>query len=259
MTTSTSGQTKITRYVRYAAGGAVSYGILDGMAVKELRGDIFKVAEQTGRTLDLREVKLLAPCTPSKVLAIGINYKTHLGDRAAPASPRVFLKLPTSIVGPEDPIVFPEGAGNVHFEGEMVAVIGKEAKKISKTEAADFVFGVTAGNDVSERDWQKGDSQWYRAKASDTFGPIGPSIVQGLNYNDLLLQSRLNGEVKQSQRTSDMMFDVATQVSYISQFITLFPGDIIFTGTPGQTQAMKRGDVIEVEVEGVGILRNSIA
>ncbi len=259
MTTSSFDQKKITRYIRYSAAGQVSYGILEGSIVRELRGDIYTDAEPTGKTVKLSDVKLLAPCEPSKVLAIGINYKSHVGERTAPGTPRVFLKLPTSIIGPEENIVFPPGAGNVHFEGEMVVVIGKTAKNVLRADATKCVFGVTAGNDVSERDWQKGDPQWFRAKASDTFGPLGPAIVQGLNYNDLLLQSRLNGVVKQSQRTSDLMFDVETIVSYISQFITLLPGDVIYSGTPGQTQAMKAGDIIEVEVEGVGVLRNTVA
>ena len=259
MTTSSLDHKKITRYIRYSVAGQVSYGILDGSSVHELRGDIYTDAEPTGKTVRLSNVKLLAPCEPSKVFAIGINYKSHVGERTAPGTPRVFLKLPTSIIGPEENIVFPPGAGNVHFEGEMVVVIGKTAKNVSKADATKCVFGVTAGNDVSERDWQKSDPQWFRAKASDTFGPLGPAIVQGLNYNDLLLQSRLNGVVKQSQRTSDLMFDVETIVSYISQFITLLPGDVIYSGTPGQTQAMKAGDIIEVEVEGVGVLRNTVA
>jgi len=259
MTTSSSDKKKIIKYVRYSVSGKVSYGILDGASVHELRGDIFKSAELTGKTLHLSEVKLLAPCEPSKVIAIGLNYKSHLADRVAPPEPRVFLKLPTSIIGPEESIVIPAGGNNVHFEAELVVVIGKTAKSVSKADAPNYIFGVTAGNDVSERDWQKGDGQWFRAKASDTFGPLGPAIVQGLNHNDLLVQSRLSGVVKQSQRTSDLMFDIETLVSYVSQFVTLFPGDIIYTGTPGRTEAMKPGDVVEIEVEGIGILRNRVA
>jgi 2-keto-4-pentenoate hydratase/2-oxohepta-3-ene-1,7-dioic acid hydratase in catechol pathway len=164
--------------------------------------------------------------------------------------------MPTSIVGPGADIVYPEGASNVHFEGELVVVIGRRAKDVPAASAAEYIFGVTAGNDVSERGWQKADLQWFRAKASDTFGPLGPAIVKGLNYNDLLLQTRLNGEVVQSQRTKDLIFDVHEIVSYVSRFVTLEPGDVIYTGTPGTTKAMKPGDVVEVEIEGVGVLRN---
>ena len=141
---------------------------------------------------------------------------------------------------------------------EMVIVIGREAKNVSESEAASFVFGVTAGNDLSERDWQSEDLQWFRAKGSDTFGPVGPAIARGLDHNDLLLQTRVNGEVRQSERTGDLLFDVEAIVSYVSRYVTLLPGDIIFTGTPGSTQALEPGDVVEVELEGVGVLRNPV-
>jgi 2-keto-4-pentenoate hydratase/2-oxohepta-3-ene-1,7-dioic acid hydratase in catechol pathway len=190
---------------------------------------------------------------------VGRNYKSHLGDRPPLESPGIFLKLPTSLIGPEDTIVFPAGAEDVHYEGEMVVVIGKRAGKVSKEEAAKYIFGITAGNDISERKWQKSDLQWFRAKTSDTFAPLGPAIVTGLNHNDLLLQTRVNGEIRQSQRTHDLIFDVDTVISFISQYVTLLPGDIIYTGTPGKTMAMKSGDVVEVELEGVGTLRNRVA
>jgi len=149
-------------------------------------------------------------------------------------------------------------ATDLHYEGELVIVIGKEVKNISVSEAHNYIFGVTAGNDVSERKWQRDDLQWLRAKASDTFGPIGPVITTGLNYNDLLLQTRLNGELQQSERTKDLVYNVDTIVSYISRYLTLFPGDIIFTGTPGTTKAMKHNDIVEIELEGVGVLRNKV-
>jgi 2-keto-4-pentenoate hydratase/2-oxohepta-3-ene-1,7-dioic acid hydratase in catechol pathway len=163
---------------------------------------------------------------------------------------------------PEGPIVVPSDSTDLHFEGELVLVIGKRLRHASKTEAADGIFGVTCGNDVSERNWQRGpdkDVQWWRAKGCDTFTPIGPAIVTGLNYGNLRLRTRLNGEVVQDQSTADLIFDCATVVSFISRYITLEPGDIVFTGTPGQTQAMKSGDVVEVEIEGVGVLRNHLA
>jgi 2-keto-4-pentenoate hydratase/2-oxohepta-3-ene-1,7-dioic acid hydratase in catechol pathway len=249
----------IRKYVRYSTDSGVSYGLLEGTSVLELHGNIFEAIEPTGRRLNLADVKLLAPCTPSKVVAVGLNYKSHVGERPTNPYPGLFFKAPTSIIAPEEEIVFPEDATNVHYEAEMVVVIGSRTHKVAKEEVARHIFGITAGNDVSERNWQKNDLQWFRAKGADTFGPLGPAIVQGLNYNDVLVQSRLNGEVKQSQRTSDLIFDVATIVSYVSQFVTLLPGDIIFTGTPGKTSAMQPGDSIEIEVEGVGTLRNRIA
>jgi 2-keto-4-pentenoate hydratase/2-oxohepta-3-ene-1,7-dioic acid hydratase in catechol pathway len=254
----TSAQTSVTRYVRYSHNGAVAYGILNGETIRELKGSLFATPAETGRTVKLAEVKLLAPCEPSKVIAVGLNYKSHLGERPSATYPGLFAKLPTSIVGPEASIVAPPDADNLHFEGELVVVIGRRAKHVSAADAPQYVFGVTAGNDVSERAWQKADLQWFRAKASDTFGPLGPAIVTGLNYGDLLLQTRVNGEVLQSQRTKDLIFDVPAIISYVSRFVTLEPGDVIYTGTPGTTKAMKPGDVVEVEIEGVGVLRNRV-
>jgi 2-keto-4-pentenoate hydratase/2-oxohepta-3-ene-1,7-dioic acid hydratase in catechol pathway len=248
----------ITRYVRYSANGKTAYGILDGDSIRELHQNFLQDVTPTGSRVGLADVRLLAPCDPSKVLAVGRNYQSHLGERAPLSYPGVFLKLPTCIVGPEDAVVIPPGATDVHYEAELVVVMGKTTKGISKESVRDYIFGITAGNDISERVWQKNDVQWFRAKASDTFGPLGPAIVQGLDYNNLLVQSRVNGELRESKRTCDMLFDVDTIVSYISEFITLFAGDVIYTGTPMKTQAMKPGDVVEVEIEGVGILRNHI-
>jgi 2-keto-4-pentenoate hydratase/2-oxohepta-3-ene-1,7-dioic acid hydratase in catechol pathway len=249
-------QAPITKYVRYVAGGVTAYGILEGDSIRELKGDLFANPAPTGRRARLADVKLLAPCDPKKVIAVGLNYKTHLGERAAAEYPGLFAKYPSSIVAHGENIVIPPDAKNVHYEGELVVVIGKRAKHVSVADAKSYVFGVTVGNDVSERDWQKQDLQWFRAKASDTFAPLGPAIVTGVNYDDLLLQTRLNGEVVQSQRTRDLIFDVANVVSYLSRYITLEPGDVIYTGTPGTTRSFKAGDVIEVEIENVGLLRN---
>lgn len=246
----------IVKYVRYESGGSTSYGILDGETIRELRGDLFANPTPTGRALKLADVRLLAPCEPSKVIAVGLNYRSHLGTREPAAYPGLFAKYPTSIIGHGENIVIPEDAGNVHYEGELVLVIGRTAKNVPKGQTRPYIFGVTAGNDVSERDWQGADLQWFRAKAADTFAPIGPAIVTGLNYDDLLLQTRLNGEVVQSERTKDLIFDVDTIVSYVSRYVTLLPGDVIFTGTPQTTRAFKPGDVVEVEIEGVGVLRN---
>ncbi len=252
-------QPAVTKYVRFGSRGQTSYGILEGETVRQLSGSIFESPKATGTTFKLGEIRLLAPCEPSKVIAVGLNYKSHLGERPSAQYPGLFAKYPTSIIGPEAEIVFPPGATNVHHEGEMVVVIGKLARNVSVADAPAYVFGVTAGNDVSERNWQKADLQWFRAKASDTFGPLGPAIVTGLNYNDLALQTRVNGEVRQAARTSQLIFDVPTVVSYVSQFVTMMPGDVIYTGTPGTTTALHPGDVVEVELEGVGVLRNRVA
>jgi 2-keto-4-pentenoate hydratase/2-oxohepta-3-ene-1,7-dioic acid hydratase in catechol pathway len=247
-----------TKYIRYELAGKTAYGILEGETVRELSGDLFASPKPTGKTAKLSAVKLLAPVVPSKVVAVGLNYQTHLGTRAAAAYPGLFAKLPTSIVGPEADIIYPSDANNVHYEGELVLVIGKRASNVDTASAMSYVFGVTAGNDVSERDWQQKDLQWFRAKASDTFGPLGPAIVTGLNPDDLLVQTRLNGEVVQSERTTHLIFNIKEIVSYISRYVTLEPGDVIYTGTPGTTRPMKPGDVVEIEVEKVGILRNRV-
>jgi len=253
-----AGAQTTTRYVRFAVAGDTSYGILDAGTVRELRGDLFTTREPTGRSFRLDAVRLLAPVVPGKVIAVGLNFRSHIGTRPVATEPGLFAKYPSSIVGPEAAIVQPRGSKNLHYEGEMVLVIGKRASHVRPEDALAYVFGVTAGNDVSERDWQQSDLQWFRAKASDTFGPLGPAIVTGLNADDLLVQTRLNGEVVQSERTKDLIFDVRTIVSYLSRYITLEPGDVIYTGTPQTTRAMKPGDVVEIEVEGVGVLRNRV-
>jgi 2-keto-4-pentenoate hydratase/2-oxohepta-3-ene-1,7-dioic acid hydratase in catechol pathway len=248
----------VVRYVRYSVGTTTAYGILDGETIRELDGAPYASPRATGRTRRLADVTLLAPVVPGKVIAVGLNYRSHLGTRPVAAYPGLFAKYPSSIVGPEAAIRYPSDAKNLHYEGELVIVIGRKASNVPKEEAASYVFGVTAGNDVSERDWQASDLQWFRAKASDSFGPLGPHLVTGLNYGDLLLQTRLNGEVVQSERTKDLIFDVPTIVSYLSRYVTLEPGDVIFTGTPQTTRPMKPGDVVEIELEGVGVLRNRV-
>lgn len=248
----------VTKYVRYSHQGTVSYGILEGDAVHQLDGDLFAAPSRTGVSVALADVELLAPVVPSKVIAVGLNYRSHIGNAEPAEYPGLFAKYPTSIVGPGADIVIPADAENVHYEGELVVVIGRTAKDVSIEEAPDYIFGVTAGNDVSERNWQRNDLQWLRAKGADTFGPIGPVVVAGLDYNDLHVETRLNGDVRQAESTADLIFSVDTIVSYVSRYFTLYPGDIIFTGTPGSTRAMQPGDVVEIEVQGVGVLRNPV-
>ena len=255
---------EVSRYVRYSHNDAVAYGILDAHEVRELDGAPWHGGKPTGEVTPIDDVALLAPAEPSKVIAVGYNYISHREDmtheenRPIPEHPPLFLKLPTSLTGPDTDIVYPADATNLHFEGELVVVVGKRASKVSAEDAHEYIFGVTAGNDVSERNWQANDLQWLRAKASDTFGPLGPSIVSGLNYLDLQVQTRLNGETMQNQSSRDHIHDIHAILSFISQYVTLLPGDIIYTGTPGATSAMKPGDVVEIEVEGVGILRNRV-
>jgi 2-keto-4-pentenoate hydratase/2-oxohepta-3-ene-1,7-dioic acid hydratase in catechol pathway len=248
-------------YTRFEYDGRHNYGVVANGVIDELQGSLFQDHEPSGRQLPLEEVKLLAPYMPPKILAVGLNYRSHLGSRPAPANPEIFYKPISSLQNPEDPIHLPAEAQDTHFEGELVVVIGRPVRNASREEAQDAVFGVTCGNDVSDRYWQSGphaDRQWWRAKGCDTFAPLGPWIVSGLDYGDLALETRVNGEVVQRQRTSDLIFDVPAVISFISRFVTLTPGDLIYTGTPGNTRRMLSGDVVEVEIEGIGILRNPV-
>jgi 2-keto-4-pentenoate hydratase/2-oxohepta-3-ene-1,7-dioic acid hydratase in catechol pathway len=249
-------------YARFEYGGDISYGLVEDGNITELRGGLFDPPVVTGRKVRSSDVKLLAPCEPPKILAVGLNYRSHLGSRPAPQIPGIFYKPVSSIQHPGGPIVIPPEAIDVHYEGELVIVIGSKVSKASREQAEAAVFGVTCGNDVSDRNWQRGDGkdlQWWRAKGSDTFSPFGPFIGTGLNYGDLGLETRLNGEIVQSQRTSDLLFDVPEVVRFISQWVTLMPGDIIYSGTPGETRRMTAGDVVEVTIEGIGTLSNSVA
>lgn len=257
--------TNVTRYVRFLKDGQAAYGILEGERVRELAGELFGAWSRTDRVHALDHVRLLPPTVPTQVLAMAGNYQSHLPDATVPPKfriPQPFLKSPSCLVGHGEPIVVPADARDLHFEAELVVVIGKTAKQVPRERALEYVFGVTCGNDVSERYWQNDevnqDVQWWRAKGSDTFGPVGPCIASGLNYGDLRLRLRLNGAVKQEERTSRLIHDIPALVSFISRYVTLHPGDLIFTGTPGTTDAIQPGDVVEVEVEGVGVLRNPV-
>jgi 2-keto-4-pentenoate hydratase/2-oxohepta-3-ene-1,7-dioic acid hydratase in catechol pathway len=254
----TPAMAEVTKYIRYQSQGKISYGVLEGDTVRPLSAAPWDGGKAAGKKIKFADVKLLAPAEPSKIICAGLNYKSHIGQQQPAKYVGLFTKMPTSIVAHEADILYPADASNLHFEGELVIVIGKRASKVSKERALDYVFGVTAGNDVSERAWQREDLQWFRAKGADTFGPLGPWVVTGLNYQDLLLETRVNGKTLQSQRTSELIFDIPTIVSYVSQYVTLVPGDVIYTGTPGTTKAMNPGDVVEVEIEGVGILRNKV-
>jgi 2-keto-4-pentenoate hydratase/2-oxohepta-3-ene-1,7-dioic acid hydratase in catechol pathway len=207
----------------------------------------------------LAELKTLGQSAPTKILALAGNYRSHLQTtQPTPKNPEAFFKPPSALLAPEGTIVIPKGTQDVHYEGELVVVIGKKAKNVAKAEALQYVYGYTCGNDVSARDWQKNDRQWWRAKGSDTFAALGPRIVTGIDAADLQLTTRLNGKEVQKARTSELIFDLATIVSFLSEHVTLLPGDLIYTGTPGQTSAMKSGDVVEVEIEKLGVLRNRV-
>jgi 2-keto-4-pentenoate hydratase/2-oxohepta-3-ene-1,7-dioic acid hydratase in catechol pathway len=253
----------VTRYCRFGKDGRTAFGVVDGETVRQLAGDLFANPKETGTRHKLAEVKVLHPvAAPSKILALAGNYQSHLGSAAPRSNPEPFYKPPSCLQNPGDPIVIPPGAKDVHFECELVLVIGRKATRVSAAEAKDCIFGVTCGNDVSDRIWQNDpkikDVQWWRAKGADTFGPTGPVIARGIDYGNLKIQTRLNGKVMQQDTTSHLVHNCEKIVSFISQSVTLHPGDLIFTGTPGKTSPMKPGDVVEVEIEGIGVLRNPV-
>lgn len=253
------------QYVRFEKDGHVSYGLVEGTRVRQLKGNLFSSPSKTDQTFAMTEIKLLVPTVPTQVLALAGNYRSHLKDDIVPPKFQIvqpFYKSPSCLVAHGENIVIPSDAKTVHYEAELVIIIGKKCSKVSKEQAMDYVFGVTAGNDISERIWQNDekvkDVQWWRAKGADTFGPVGPVIATGIDYGNLMLRLKLNGQVKQEERTDHLIHDIPSMVSVISRYVTLHPGDMIFTGTPGTTSTIKPGDVVEVELEGVGTLRNPV-
>lgn len=246
------------KYVRCRFESRTSYGVLDGNTVREISGGLFGERQETGRSVGLDSVELLWPCEPTKILAVGLNYKSHIGNQTTPANPAIFYKPPSALLQPGGSIVIPQGSRDVHFEGELVVVIGKKTRNVTPAEAEDHIFGFTCGNDVSERYWQKNDLQWWRAKGCDTFAPLGPVLVAGYDWSRGKIQTRVNGNVMQSGSFSELLFNPLDIVSYASQHLTLMPGDVVYTGTPGQTSMIKPGDSIEVDIEGIGVLRNTV-
>ena len=246
-----------TRYVRYEQAGDISWGELEGATIRQLSDAPYLGGVRTGRTTTEAAVTMKAPVDPTLVFMTAYNFRSHItGDPAE--FPGLFIVPPNSIIGPGENIVRPAESKNLHYEAEMVVVIGKRAENVSADDAQDYIFGVAAGNDVSERDWQAGDIQWVRAKGSRSFNAVGPVLVAGLDYTNLQIEGRLNGEVRQGENSADLIFNMHHMVSYISRYFTLEPGDLIWSGTMGATQAMEPGDVYEVEIEGVGVLRNQL-
>ena len=248
------------KYVRYEVAGRAAWGILESeTSIRELTGSpISTKATPTNKRVNVADVRFLYPAEPTKVIAAGLNYKSHIGEASPAKYVGLFAKYPSSLTGHNADIIYPADATTVHYEAEICIVMGKRAQNITEARVKDHIFGVTACNDVSERAWQKADLQWLRAKASDTFGPMGPALVTNVDYNKLKLIGRLNGKVVQETTTDLLIFSIDNIVSYTSRYITLEPGDVIFTGTPGTTQAMKPGDVFEVEIPGVTTLRNKV-
>ena len=256
------------RIARYTTGQDPTYGIVTedengAVVIAEVQGDpLYQPITYTGVQVPFDDARLLAPVIPrSKVVGIGKNYADHvaeMGGGEPPSEPLVFLKPNTSVVGPGDPIVLPRQSSNVHYEGELAVVIGRICKDVPPERVAEVVFGYTCANDVTARDLQSSDAQWSRAKGFDTFCPLGPWIETELDHRDLSLRTRVDGETVQDSRTSLLIHDVVTLVSYVSSVFTLLPGDVILTGTPAGVGRIVAGQRVEVEIEGIGTLANPV-
>ncbi len=256
------------RIARFTIGSDPRFALVEGEPGSEelvvITGDpIYTPVQPTGQRIPLDDdaVRLLAPVIPrSKVVGVGRNYADHAAEMGneLPTQPLLFLKPNTSVVGPDDPVVLPDWTEEVSYEAELAVVIGKVTKGVTPERALDHVFGFTVANDITARDIQRSDSQWTRAKGFDGSCPLGPWIVPGLDVDDLAVRSRVNGEPRQDGRTSQMVFDVAYLVSYVSEVFTLLPGDVILTGTPAGVGPVVDRDVVECEVEGIGTLRNPV-
>jgi 2-keto-4-pentenoate hydratase/2-oxohepta-3-ene-1,7-dioic acid hydratase in catechol pathway len=248
------------RLVRFRYGDGIATGAVEAGSdvVRMLEGTFFERPLPTGAEVPLDDVRLLAPVLPSKVVAVGKNYAAHAAEFGGevPEEPLIFLKPSTSVTGPGDPIPLLPISRRVDYEGELVVVIGRIARNVDAEDASKFVLGYTCGNDVTLRDLQKKDDQWARAKGFDGSCPLGPWIETELDPSDVGILTRLNGEVRQSARTSDMVFGVPALIAFVTQFMTLLPGDVIMTGTPEGVGKLAQGDVVEVEIEGIGVLRN---
>lgn len=248
------------RLARIERGGARSWCIIEGDTAIFIDSAPFGQWQKTGETAPLDDCRLLAPVEPSKIVCVGLNYADHAAEtgKTLPEEPCLFIKPSTAVIGPGDEIIFPKMAGRVDHEAELAIVISKEAKRVPRESWRDFVLGYTCLNDVTARDLQGKDGQWTRAKGFDTFAPIGPWIETDIDPAALSVEARVNGEVTQRSNTRHLIFDPSLLVPFISEVMTLLPGDVIATGTPAGISGMSIGDTVEVEVGGIGVLRNAV-
>lgn len=245
---------------RCLVGEKEHYCVIEGEYLRLLSSPPFEGIIYSDTVVELGRVKLLAPVQPSKIVAIGLNYKAHAQEfgKPMPDEPLIFIKPATAVIGDGDDIVYPEMSKRVDYEAELAVVIGKKAKNISVEQAEEYIFGYTIMNDVTARDLQAKDVQYTRAKGFDTFAPIGPWIETEIKPDNLYIKTYLNGFIKQDGNTSDMQFSVYQIISFISRIMTLLPGDIVSTGTPPGIGPMKKGDLVEVEIQGIGRLHNKV-
>ncbi|MBN1370287.1 MAG: fumarylacetoacetate hydrolase family protein [Dehalococcoidaceae bacterium] len=248
------------KIVRYTHNNNSSYGIVEGDTVKPIIGQPYKEIETGDACLPVSRVKLLAPCQPTKIIAMGLNYHSHAREMGhkIPNSPLTFLKPPTAVIGPEANIIYPSASARVDYEGELAVIISKIAWRVSKENVNDYILGYSCFNDVTARDLQQQDNQWTRAKGFDTFAAIGPWIETDLEPGSLNLETYLNDELKQQGNTGDLIYNIAEIINFISNVMTLMPGDVIATGTPAGIGPMYPGDRVEVKIQGIGSLVNYV-
>jgi 2-keto-4-pentenoate hydratase/2-oxohepta-3-ene-1,7-dioic acid hydratase in catechol pathway len=248
------------KYVRFEHGGVTRYGVLSGKRVFAIEGDLFGDHEETTVSFSAEEIRMLVPCQPSKIVCVGLNYRKHAEelDLAIPQEPVLFMKPPSTLLNDGGEIVYWPETARLDYEGELALVMGKTCHRVSEEAALGHVFGYSIANDITARDLQQKDGQWTRGKCFDTFLPLGPSITSGIDATDLSLQTYLNGELRQDGRTSDLIFSLPHLVSFISHVMTLEAGDVIITGTPSGIGPMKVGDTVEVRIEGLGSLKNTV-
>ena len=247
------------RVVRLLWEGDCRYGLADSDVITLISDEPFAAWEPEG-VVPTSEAQLLSPCAPTKVVCVGLNYKPHIAEMGHefPTEPVLFLKPSTSVIGPGASIPIPPDVGRVDHEAELAVVIGRRTHRASHAQAKASVLGFTCGNDVTARDLQARDGQWTRAKGFDGFCPLGPWVETNVDPSDLLLECYVNGELRQQARTSEMLFDPFALVSFASQVMTLVPGDVVLTGTPGGIGPIVAGDEVEVRIEGIGSLRNPV-
>ncbi len=248
------------KIVRFAADDRIKYGVLKGESIQAIEDKPYRYIKLSDRYYQLNEVKLLSPCLPSKIVALGLNYRSHAEESGAsvPNAPLIFIKPSTAVIGPEDNIVYPAFLTRVDYECELGVVIKKPVWRVSIDDALDYVLGYTCFNDVTARDLQRLDGQWTRSKSFDTFAAVGPCIETELDPGNVVLETYLNGELKQRANTNDLIFAVPELINFISHVMTLLPGDIIATGTPSGIGPMYPGDMVEIKIAPIGTLRNYV-
>jgi 2-keto-4-pentenoate hydratase/2-oxohepta-3-ene-1,7-dioic acid hydratase in catechol pathway len=254
------------RFARFDLDGRQSYGLIEGDRITPISGSPFESWQAAGPAVPLDRVRLQVPVIPQNFYAVGLNYATHIRERAhrlglapeIPTRPEPGYRSPNALVAHDEPILLPPDATSIQFEGELVVVIGRLAKHVREADALKYVLGYTIGNDISERAWQKADRTFWRSKNSDTFKPMGPWIETDVDLNALRTTVRVNGKTHIEFATNDMVFGVERFIATITEYITLHPGDVIWMGTEGSSPNLRAGDVVEVEISSIGTLRNAV-